>query len=43
MFALAGAIKLTPLIVIVPFIAWRDWKILPAIALWSLGIEEHSG
>ena len=38
MFALAAAIKLTPLIVIVPFIAWRDWKILRAIALWSAAI-----
>jgi hypothetical protein len=35
MFALAVAIKLTPLIVIVPLIAWRDWKSLRAIALWS--------
>ena len=34
-FALAAAIKLTPLIVIVPLIAWRDWKSLRAIALWS--------
>jgi hypothetical protein len=38
MFALAAAIKLTPLIVIVPFVAWRDWKILRAIALWSVAI-----
>jgi hypothetical protein len=35
MFALAAAIKLTPLIVIVPLIAWRDWKSLRALALWS--------
>jgi hypothetical protein len=36
MFVMAVAIKLTPLIVIVPFVAWRDWKILRAIALWSV-------
>jgi hypothetical protein len=35
MFALAAAIKLTPLIVIVPLIAWRDWKSLRAIAFWG--------
>ena len=38
LFALAAAIKLTPLIVIVPIIAWRDWKILRALALWSVAI-----
>ncbi len=38
LFALAIAIKLTPLIVIVPFIAWRDWRILQAIALWGAAI-----
>lgn len=38
LFALAAAIKLTPLIVIVPFLAWRDWKILRAITLWCVGI-----
>jgi hypothetical protein len=38
LFALAAAIKLTPLIVIVPFLAWKDWKILRAIALWCIGI-----
>lgn len=37
-FALAAAIKLTPLIVIVPFIAWRDWKSLRAITLWGAAI-----
>jgi hypothetical protein len=37
-FALAVAIKLTPLIVIVPFLAWRDWKILRAITLWGAAI-----
>jgi hypothetical protein len=35
MFALAAAIKLTPLVVIVPLIAWRDWKSLRAIALFG--------
>ena len=33
-FALAAAIKLTPLIVLIPLIAWGDWKGLRAIALW---------
>ena len=37
-FALAAAIKLTPLIVILPFAAWRDWKTLRAIALWLAAI-----
>ncbi|MDR3738520.1 MAG: glycosyltransferase family 87 protein [Terracidiphilus sp.] len=37
-FALAVAIKLIPLIVIVPFLAWRDWKILRAMALWCAAI-----
>src|ERR1035438_1652353 len=27
-FALATAIKLTPLIVIVPFVIWREWRVL---------------
>ena len=35
LFALAIAIKLTPLIVIVPLLAWRDWKTLRAIAAWG--------
>jgi hypothetical protein len=35
LFALAVAIKLTPLIVIVPLLAWRDWKTLRAIAAWG--------
>ena len=34
LFAVASAIKLTPLIVIVPLIAWRDWKTLRSLALW---------
>jgi hypothetical protein len=37
-FALAAAIKLTPLIVLVPLIAWGDWKGLRAIALWCVAI-----
>jgi len=37
-FALPIAIKLTPLILIVPLLAWRDWKTLRAIALWGLAI-----
>ena len=38
LFAVATAIKLTPAIVIVPLIAWRDWKTLRAFALWCAGI-----
>jgi hypothetical protein len=34
LFALAAAIKLTPLIVIFPLIAWRDWKTVRALVLW---------
>ena len=35
LFALAIAIKLTPLIVILPLLAWRDWKTLRAIVVWG--------
>jgi len=35
LFAMTIAIKLTPLIVIVPLLAWRDWKTLRAIATWG--------
>jgi len=38
LFAIATAIKLTPVIVIVPLIAWRDWKALGAFGLWGAGI-----
>lgn len=38
MFAVAGAIKITPLIVIVPLIAWRDRKSLRNLALCLIGI-----
>ena len=38
LFALAAAIKLTPFIVIVPLVAWRDWKIVRAFALWAVAI-----
>ena len=38
MFALATAIKLTPLIVIVPLVAWRDWKSVRAFAVWGIAI-----
>ena len=34
LFALAIAIKLVPLIVILPLIAWRDWKGLRSLAIW---------
>lgn len=33
LFALAAAIKLVPLILIIPLLAWRDWKTLRAFAL----------
>jgi alpha-1,2-mannosyltransferase len=38
MFALAASIKITPLIVIVPLIAWRDRKSLRNLALCLIGI-----
>jgi hypothetical protein len=38
LFALAIAIKLTPFIVLLPFIVWRDWKIVRASALWGAAI-----
>jgi alpha-1,2-mannosyltransferase len=34
-FALAAGIKLTPVIVAIPLLAWRDWKILKTLGLWS--------
>lgn len=37
-FALAAAIKLTPLILVVPFLAWRDWRILRAVSLWGAAL-----
>ncbi|MGA2753428.1 MAG: glycosyltransferase family 87 protein [Terracidiphilus sp.] len=37
-FALAAAIKLTPLVVVIPLIAWGDWKYLRAIAFWCVVI-----
>lgn len=36
LFAFAIAIKLTPLILVIPLIAWRDWKMLRGIALWGM-------
>lgn len=38
LFAVATAIKITPAIVIVPLVAWRDWKALRAFALGCLAI-----
>lgn len=38
LFALAAAIKLTPLIVIIPLLAWRDWRTVRAIALCGSGM-----
>ena len=36
LFALAIAIKLEPIVVIIPLIAWRDWKCLRSIAVWCI-------
>ncbi|HEV2472475.1 MAG TPA: glycosyltransferase family 87 protein, partial [Chthonomonadales bacterium] len=38
LLALAAAIKLTPLILLVPFFIWRDWKLLKFMALWGAAI-----
>ena len=38
LFALAAAIKLTPLIMLIPLLAWRDWKTLRAFAMWCAAI-----
>jgi hypothetical protein len=35
LIALTIAIKLTPLILVIPLIAWRDWKMLRSIASWG--------
>jgi hypothetical protein len=36
LFVLAIAIKLEPIIVILPFIVWRDWKCLRSLAIWGV-------
>jgi hypothetical protein len=36
LIVLAIAIKLEPIVVIVPFIAWRDWKFLRNLAIWGV-------
>ena len=38
LLALAAAIKLTPLILMVPLFLWRDWKVLKAMTLWGAAI-----
>lgn len=38
MFSLAAAIKLTPLIVVIPLLAWRDWKALRSFLFWGASI-----
>jgi hypothetical protein len=35
LLVMAIAIKLEPIIVIIPFIAWRDWKCLRRLAIWG--------
>jgi len=35
LFALASAIKITPAILIVPLIAWREWRALCYFTLWT--------
>ena len=37
-FALAAAIKLTPLLVVAPFLIWRDWRWLRAFAVSFAGL-----
>lgn len=36
LFALAIAIKLEPIVVLVPLIVWRDWKSLRNVAIWGI-------
>jgi hypothetical protein len=36
LFALAVAMKLEPIIIIVPLLAWHDWKFLRSLAIWSV-------
>jgi hypothetical protein len=36
LFVLAIAIKLEPIVVIIPFLAWRDWKCLRSLAIWGI-------
>lgn len=36
LFALSIAIKLEPIVVIIPLIAWRDWKCLRSLAVWGI-------
>lgn len=38
LLVLAVAIKLEPIVIIVPFIAWRDWKFLRNSALWAIAL-----
>src|SRR6185503_19522809 len=38
LFALAAAIKLTPLVVLLPLLAWREWKAVQAVTFWGLAI-----
>ena len=38
LFALAFAVKLTPLITIIPLAVWREWKALRCFALWTAAI-----
>ena len=36
LFALAVAVKLEPIIIIIPLLAWRDWKSLRNLAVWGI-------
>ncbi len=36
LFVLAIAIKLEPIVILIPLLAWRDWKCLRSIAMWSV-------
>lgn len=36
LFALAIAIKLEPIVIMIPLIAWRDWKCLRSVVIWGI-------
>lgn len=38
LFVTAIAIKLEPIVLIIPLLAWRDWKCLRSMALWSVAL-----
>jgi hypothetical protein len=36
LFVLAIAIKLEPIVVVIPLVAWRDWKCIRNFAIWGI-------